>query len=202
VKQLLMFLILTLPAGAQWRHFGRPETRATGYFGGGAAVPINPAARALDTGWSLSGGVGVTYKWTGVMLDANFSDFGLNRATLARVGAPHGNQKYWSVTVNPVFHVNERGPIDFYVTAGGGLYSQVTEFHAHDGSYGPYGYRGDLLGRNTLYKPGVNGGAGFAFNLGSHSPVKIFTEARFHHMFTDGSGSGVSYIPITVGLCF
>ena len=202
MKQLLIFLILTLPAGAQWRHFGTPETRVTGYFGMGAAAPINPAARLLDTGWSVSGGVGVTSKYAGVMLDANFVDFGINRATLARVGAPRGDQKYWSLTVNPVFHVNERGPVDFYVTAGAGLYSQITEFRARDGFDGPFGGRGDLLGRDTLYKPGVNGGAGFAFNLGYHSPVKIFTEARFHHMFTAGSGSGVSYIPITVGVRF
>jgi hypothetical protein len=202
VKQLLILFILTLPAGAQWRHFGPPEARFTGYFGGGAAFPINPAARRLDPGWSISGGVGATSKYVGVMLDANFSDFGINRATLARVGAPKGDQKYWSLTVNPVFHVNERGPIDFYVTAGGGLYSQITEFRARDGFDGPYGGRGDLLASNTLYKPGVNGGAGFAFSLGPHSPVKIFTEARFHHMFTAGSGSGVSYIPVTVGVRF
>jgi hypothetical protein len=202
VKQLLIFFILTLPAGAQWRHFGNSETRATGYFGAGAGVPINPAARRLDIGWAVSGGVGVTSRFVGLMLDVNFVDFGLNRATLARVGAPHGDQKYWSITANPVFHVNERGPIDFYVTAGGGLYSQITEFRAGSDYYGPYGGGGDVLARNTLYKPGVNGGAGFAFRPGLHSPVKIFTEARFHHMFTNGSGSGVSFIPVTVGVRF
>jgi len=197
VKQLLIFLILTLPAAAQWRHFGPKETRVTGYFGMGAAVPINPAARLLDTGWSLSTGVGVTGKYVGVLLDANYSDFGLNRTALARVGASHGDEKYWSLTVNPVFHVNERGPIDFYVTVGGGLYSQIVDFHDHNG-FGPYGGHGS----DTLYKPGVNGGAGFAFNPGPHSPVKIFAEARFHHMFTSGPGAGVSYIPITVGVRF
>jgi hypothetical protein len=200
VKHLLIFFILTLPAGAQWRHFGGSETRATGYFGAGAAFPINPAARRLDTGWTVSGGVGVTSRFVGLMFDVNYVDFGLNRATLARVGAPRGDQKYWSITANPVFHVNQRGPIDFYVTAGGGLYSQITEFRGSD--YGPYGGRDDLLGRNTLYKPGVNGGAGFAFRPGTHSPVRIFTEARFHHMFTNGSGPGVSFIPVTVGVMF
>jgi hypothetical protein len=202
VKPFFLFLLMTLPAAAQWRHFGSPETRLTGYFGAGAAAPINPAATRLDTGWSLAGGIGATTNYVGVMLDATFVDFGLNRATLLRAGAPRGDQKYWALTANPVFHVNQRGPVDFYVTAGAGLYSQITEFRFGHGYTGPFSGRDDLLGRDTIYKPGVNGGAGFSFNLGYHSPVKIFAEARFHHMFTDGSGAGVSFIPVTVGVRF
>ena len=202
MKPLLIFLLLTAPAGAQWRHFGTPERQVTGYFGVGAAAPINPAATRLDTGWSLAGGVGVTTNYVGVMLDATFVDFGLNHTALLRAGVPEGSQKYWAITGNPVFHVNQRGPVDFYVTAGGGLYSQITEFRLGRGYSGPFSGGDDLLGRYTLYKPGVNGGAGFSFNLGYHNPVKIFAEARFHHMFTAGPGSGVSFIPVTVGVRF
>jgi hypothetical protein len=199
-KLLIFSLACALPAAAQWRHFGE-GVRPTGYFGVGAATPINPAATRLDTGWSLSGGVGVTSRYVGLMVDANFTDFGINTETLRRVGAPRGSQKYWSLTLDPVFHVNQRGPIDFYVTGGGGLYGQVTDYRLRYSGGGPFDGRDDLLFSNTIYKPGVNGGAGFAFNIGGyHNRVKIFTEARFHHMFV--GRSGVSYIPVTVGVRF
>jgi len=202
MKKLVFFSILsTLPAAAQWRHFGQEHLRPTGYFGVGAATPINPAATRLDTGWALNGGVGVTTRYFGVMLDGSFTDFGINSETLRRAGAQHGSQEYWSVTVDPVFHVNQRGPVDFYIMAGGGLYAQVTDYHLRFSGGPSYGGGDDLRFSNTLYKPGVNGGAGFAFNLGGRrNRVKIFTEARFHHMFI--GDSGVSYIPVTVGVRF
>jgi hypothetical protein len=198
-KLLLFSLACAIPAAAQWRHFGE-GVRPTGYFGVGAATPINPAATRLDTGWALTGGVGVTSRYFGVLLDANFTDFGINSETLRRAGVPRGSQKYWSLTVDPVFHVNQRGPVDFYLTGGGGLYSQVTDFRfGYNG--GGFGSDGDVRFSNSIYKPGVNGGAGFAFNVGGwHNRVKVFTEARFHHMFI--GRTGVSYIPVTVGVRF
>jgi hypothetical protein len=128
MKKLLIFaLVAAIPAAAQWRRFGQEEVRPTGWLGLGAATPINPLATRLDTGWSISGGAGITSKYVGIMLDANYTDFGINREELRRIGAPRGSQKYWSITVDPVFHVNQRGPVDFYVTGGAGLYSQVTQ---------------------------------------------------------------------------
>ena len=133
-KYLFLVILSAFPCAAQWRHFGDYPTRATGYFGGGFSPPINPAARNLDVGWGLAGGVGVTTKYVGVMLDAMFNDFGINRATLGRVGANDGSQRYWAVTLDPVFHVNQRGPVDFYVTGGGGIYSQITDFSMNEGA--------------------------------------------------------------------
>jgi hypothetical protein len=187
MKKLLIFLaIAALPAAAQWRKFGE-RTQVEGFFGVGVVTPINPIARQLDTGWSLAGGVGVSSRYLGVMLDANYTDMGINHETLRILGVPHGDQKYWSLTVDPIFHVNRRGPVDFYLTGGGGLYSQINDLHHyHD---------------NALYKLGVNGGAGFAFNVGGrHNRVKLFTEARLHHMFVGRSGA--SYIPVTFGVRF
>src|SRR5436190_15389027 len=193
MTQVLCVLMLrALPSTAQWRHFGDYPTRATGYFGGGFSQPINPAARNLDIGWNLAGGVGVTTKYVGVMLDAMFNDFGLNRSTLGRVGASDGSQRYWAVTVDPVFHVNQRGPVDFYVTGGGGLYSQITDIDVRSGFRGP-SRDGSFSVSNTLYKPGVNGGAGFSFNLDRRGSVRVFVESRFHHMFTR---NGASLVPV------
>src|SRR6266699_1377066 len=117
-----------------------------------------------------------------------FSEFGINHAALFQAGVPRGDQKYWAVTVDPIFHVNERGLLDFYITGGGGIYSRITEYKFRSSYGGPYSDRSDLLASYTVYKPGVDGGAGFAFNIG-YTPVKVFVEARFHHMFFRGSGA-------------
>jgi hypothetical protein len=195
-KFSLLFMLIALPAAAQWRHFGSEPTRATGYFGVGFSEAINPAARNLDPGWNLAGGVGVTSKYVGVMLDAMFNDFGVTHSTLVRAGASEGSQRYWAVTVDPIFHVNQRGPVDFYVTGGGGIYSQITDLSLRGGR-GPF--RDELSSTYTIYKAGVDGGAGFSFNVGYRSRVKIFVEARFHHMFTR---TGVSFVPVTLGVRF
>ncbi len=198
-RLLLILLLASAPASAQWRHFGTDQTRLTGYFGAGFATPVNPLGRRLDPGWSIGGGVGVTNNYIGLMLDAMFVDFGINRSTLIQVGAPRGDQKYWALTANPVFHVNERGPVDFYVTAGGGLYSQIVEYRTGYRGDPFYGYD-DLLGSYTLYRAGVDGGAGFSFRLGYGNNIKFFAEARYHHMFTRGSGA--SFVPVTLGIRF
>jgi len=193
-------MITVLPAGAQWRHFGQ-ESPLTGYFGAGFSEPVNPLARSLDTGWNIEGGVGVRQKYVGVLLDALYTDFGINRHALSQAGVPRGDQKYWAVTVDPIVHLNPHGPVDFYITGGGGLYSQITELR---GSYGygyGYGYGGnDYHANYTIYKGGVDGGVGFAFHIGLGNTAKLFAEARYHHMFLYGSGA--SFIPVTVGLRF
>ena len=196
MKVLFITLIAAaLPASAQWRSFGS-EAHATGFFGLGFSAPVNPLAAQLDAGWNLAGGIGVTNQYVGILLDGMFSDFGINHAALIQTGVPRGDRKYWAVTVDPIIHVNERGPVDFYITGGGGIYSQVTEYRFERGGF--ISSRNDLLASYSIYKPGVDGGAGFAFNLG-YSPVKIFVEARFHHMF---NGPEASFIPVTLGIRF
>ena len=201
MKRLLLFIIVAvLPMSAQWRRFGHSSTRPTGFVGGGFSTPVNPVATRLDAGWNLAGGVGVTRGSVGVMVDAMLTGFGITHDALVSAGARKGSQKYWAVTVDPIFHVNERGPVDFYLTGGGGLYSRITKYRASSGFVGQDSGRYDLISSDTVYKPGVNGGAGFSYRLSYRSSIKVFAEARYHHMFTRGSGA--SLIPVTVGVRF
>jgi hypothetical protein len=198
MKVTLAFLIscsvAALPAAAQ------PLARPTGYIGVGSSHPVNPLAARVDTGWNLTAGIGVVTEYVGLMLDFTYNDFGINRRNLNRAQAEEGSQRYWAVTLNPIFHVNQRGPVDFYVTAGGGIYSQITELRSRFGDPFPGGFEHhDRIRRNTIYKPGVDGGVGFAYQIG-FTGVRLFAEARFHHMFTDGSGT--SFVPVTVGVRF
>jgi len=199
MKQFLLFLSLTaLPALAQPPgYFGSEPWRPTGSFGVGFSTPVNPLANRLNTGWNIAGGIGVTRNYFGVTVDGMLNDFGINRRTLAQVGARSGSQKFWAVTVDPTFHVNDRGPLDFYVIGGGGLYGRYTKYRATSNAAGP-GF--DLVSSEQLLRPGVNLGAGFAFSLSEYSSIKIFAEARYHRMFTPGTDA--SFIPVTVGIRF
>jgi hypothetical protein len=201
VKLLLLSLIAAVscaPASAQFRRFGS-DTRLSGYFGVGFANPVNPLGTRLDEAWSFAGGVGLTREYTGIMFDVTFADFGIGHSALLRQGADSGTQKYWSFTLDPVLHVNQRGPIDFYLTGGGGFYDQITNYRVRF-SQGSVGGRYDLIQSNSIVKPGVDAGAGFSFNLGYQTRVKAFVEARFHHVFTREPGT--SYIPVTIGVRF
>ena len=156
---------------------------------------MNPLARRLDAGWNIAGGVGLSQGYVGLMLDGFFTDFGITHNALVRDGATRGSQRFWAVTVDPIVHVNERGPADFYLTGGAGIYGQLTKLRAPAGAASQF----DLTRTENLYRAGVNGGAGFAFNL-NDTRLKLFLEARYHHIFTPGSGG--SLIPITVGVRF
>lgn len=199
-RVLLCMVIAGLPAAAQWRHFGTQPARMSGFFGIGFSEAANPLARGLDAGWNLAGGVGVTGDYFGIMADAMFTEFGINDAALNRSGFRRGHQKYWAITADPIIHINQRGPVDFYITGGGGLYSQITSYRGPFGLAGPYYGREDLTSSNTVFKPGVDGGAGFSFRVGYSETIKIFAEARFHHMFTRDPGA--SFIPVTIGVRF
>ncbi len=189
---LISFALAALPAAAQR---SLPEVRPNAFFGLGFSQPVNPIATRLDTGWNFTGGGGLTTEYVGVLLDFTYNDFGANRRNLNGAGARDGYQRYWALTVDPKVHVNNRGPVDFYVTGGGGLYSQISEYRFRGGGF--YPGPGEFILRDTIYKGGVDGGAGFAFNIG-YSRAKIFAEARFHHMFTHGSGA--NFIPVTIGI--
>jgi len=197
MKQILLILSLSaVPALAQGPYFGSEPWRPTGSFGGGFSTPVNPLANRLDTGWNIAGGIGVTSNYFGVTLDGMLNDFGINGRTLAQAGARTGSQKYWAVTVDPAFHVNDRGPLDFYVIGGAGLYGRYTKYRASSGSRSGF----DLVSSDQILRPGVNLGAGFAFNLSEQSNIKFFAEARYHRMFV--AGADASFIPVTVGIRF
>jgi len=185
---------LSLAAQPRWAN----EVRGAGWFGAGPSVALNPIARNLnDVGWNIAGGAGITGRYFGVMLDATYNEFGIGRRTLFQNGADDGHQRFWGFTLDPVFHVNQRGPVDFYITGGGGIYGAQTSLNQrfYSGNF----YRNDYYFRSTTYKPGVDGGVGFAYSIGG-SRIKVFAEARFHHVFTSGTES--SFIPVTLGVSF
>ncbi len=194
--------LATAPTWAQFSHF-------TGYVGGGFTQPVNPIARRLDPGWNIAAGVGTNVNTHfGINLDFMYNQMGINSSFLNQAGAPDGNVHVWGFTLDPVIHVAEDGPVDFYITGGGGIYNRTVEYTQPGVSTGLFfdpwfGYypaafgTNQVLGSFSQYKAGVDGGAGFSVRLGP-SRVKAFAEARYHHIFTRNVATDI--IPVTFGL--
>ena len=187
------------------------QPRFTWFVGGGPTVTINPIGSRLDNGWNVSAGAGVTGRTVGLNLDFMFSNNDINQNVLNQVGAPNGSTRTWGVTLDPVVHFrpHSESPVDFYLTGGGGIYHRtveytqpavvtITAFDPWFGAFFPANVAtNQVIGSYGVYKPGVDGGAGMTFKLGS-SNVKVFAEARFHHIFT--SRVDTNLIPVTIGL--
>ena len=206
MKKIALYLVSLcaagIPAFAQFSHF-------TGFVGGGFTTPINPIGSRLDNGFNITAGAGVNAnRHFGVMLDFIYNENGINRRFLDQVQAPAGSMRVWGFTLDPVFHVTTEGPVDFYVTGGGGIYHRTVEYTQpviqQDVFFDPwYGYYPATFGTNQVigsygqYKGGVDGGVGLSFKLGN-SKVKAYAEARYHHIFTRSVETGI--LPVSFGL--
>jgi hypothetical protein len=200
---LAFSLLAALPVLAQ--------PRFTGQVGGGFSEPLNPIGTRLDRGFNITAGAGISGKTLGALVNFHYNDFGINQTALANVGAPDGTTRIWAFTLDPIVHLSPRpeGPVDFYITGGGGVYHRTVEFTqptlttftAFDPWFGFYPATvatNQILASYAVTKPGVDGGVGMSFKIGKGS-LKAFAEARYHHMFMS-RGPDTSFIPVTFGI--
>ncbi len=174
---------------------GLAQMNLTGYVGAGPTVPLNPlAGQTADKGWNISAGGGFTNHRFGMMLDFMYNDIGINAAGVSAAGASSGNIHTWGFMLDPVLHLSHEGPLDFYVTGGGGIFNQTVDFN-NPGM--PMAGFSPVPSSYSVYKGGVDGGAGVSFKLGS-THLKAFAEARYYYIFT--APVATTMIPITVGL--
>ena len=189
---LCAFALVSLPAMAQreWALF-------TADVGGGFSAPVYRAGSQLDYGWNLNAGAGVRpIPYLGIKIDFGYNQFDFTRAGANNLGFPRAQDRIFSFTLDPIIHVNPRGPVDFYLVGGGGVYHQTIDVHGpfFAGGGSPFFFDGS----QSVVKPGVNGGAGFQFGV-RHS-LKFYAEARYHNMYM--SGHDVSWVPVTFGVRF
>jgi len=179
--------------------------------GGGFTVPTDRAAERVNTGWNVNfrGGVSIPNQLL-ADLDFTYVVHRLNDATLTELGEPDGGVGVWSLTFNPVVRLAPKSSrVQPYVTAGYGLYHlnfKLTEpttvptilcdpfFGCFPGVVGV----DQVVASNSTYKGGFNAGGGFDIPFGK-SNMKLFTEARYHRMFTT-QGRDITYIPVTFGI--
>jgi len=178
-------------------------------IGGGFTQGVGGTGRRLDPGWNFDAGAGFNlHPYFGIMAQLNFNQMDVNSGTLNAIGVPGGNVRQWSLTLDPVIHTNPRGPVDFYLIGGGGLYQRTQEFTrpttavltGFDPYFGFYRFgvpADQVISSYTVNKPGVNGGAGLSFGTKWH--VKFYAEARYHRMFL-GNDRHSDLLPVTFGL--
>jgi opacity protein-like surface antigen len=199
---LCLFVLAPLPALAQ------AERYLTADIGGGFSSPVYSTGGRLQNGWNFGMGVGVRpFPYLGVKVDFGYNQLDVNRATLNNLHFPNGDMRIFSFTLDPIIHVNPRGPVDFYLVGGAGVYHRTIEFTAPTGAiftgfdpffgfFYPVGVPANqVLASQTTVKPGVNGGAGFQF--GFRHTIKFFAEARYHNMYTRGRDT--TWVPVTFG---
>jgi hypothetical protein len=182
--------------------------RASFNIGAGFTPLVGNTSRRLDTGWNIQGGAGVNFtSRLGAMLQFQYNGFGINDRTLAQFGVPDGDVSLWSLTLNPVVHLNPRGPVDWYFIGGGGLYSRtqrftepsVAVFTGFDPFFGFFPVAvptNNILAEYTVMKPGVNFGGGLTF--GTRWKAKFYAEARYHRMLMRNTHTDL--IPVNFGI--
>lgn len=184
---------------------------------GGATVPVSDLSDISKTGWHagalLEAGVPL-FPW-GLRVDATWNQLGEKEANFATV-----KNRIIDGTVNATYSFGGLSTTKFYLIGGLGVYNIKTEVEgsppvlndlsARNSQRGAAGISRQIappppslqivdLGNdsNSQTKFGLNGGAGFRFQLTGFS---TFIEARWHTIFTEGSNAQM--IPISVGFTF
>jgi opacity protein-like surface antigen len=202
---LALFFLLIPPADAQIL------SHLTFSAGAGPSFPTGAAGDDLNSGWNfgLSGGYNLT-RHLSANLDFGYNRWGLNSSALAQFGEPDGHTSLWSLTFNPRYRFRPGKKLDFYTTAGFGLYHrnlELTQPATQTGFYCDpfFGYCypvsvavNEVVASFSTYKGGFNVGAGWTYRLGD-SRWKVFSEARYQRMFTT-YGDDLTAVPVTIGL--
>lgn len=159
---------------------------------GGASFPVSDYKTFLKTGWNAGAFVnlGIANWPVGVRIDGQWNQFAVKNLSGVHFRDIHG-------TADAVANVGNGKAVKFYVLAGVGVYN-IKATGSNDGV--------DYSSGKSETKFGLNGGAGFKFNVGSLSP---FVEARYHYVFLNGNslsnnGSNPKFqmIPVSIGLSF
>jgi Outer membrane protein beta-barrel domain len=184
--------------------------RFTFDVGGGFTQPLGHLDSRIDTGWNIQAGAGINIvPWLGVMGQFMYTESSLSGSFLQSVGEPDGNFRMWGFSLDPIVRFNPRGKVDFYLIGGPGVYRRTVEFTqptiATVTAFDPFfGYffpvnvpANQVIGSFGTTKFGMNGGGGFTVRLGN-SNLKLFGEARYIKMYTQGTSTSV--LPVTFGL--
>ncbi len=191
------------------------DTVANVYFAGGYTVATGEAARFVDNGWNVGGGIQWRLAPGPVSLRLDF-EYSRNKATnqLLSEGAAanqtqinHGWSELFSNDIDAIVHLPFARGIDPYLLAGGGgaiRRISLTQTVTSGGSYcndwtgfcSAGHYPGDVLvNSKSTGRWEWNAGVGVSFSLGGGD--SLFIEARYIEMETPVK---TGFIPIRVGL--
>jgi len=189
--------------------FGQGDNKLGFNIGAGFTAPSGPSHSRVDTGFNL--GAGVAYNvmpHVGVQLDFGYNQLGLKSSILSAVGVPDGEARLYSLTLNPIVHLNPHGNFDAYIIGGGGYYHRTVEFTvptvttvtAFDPFFGFFPLdvpANQVVGSYGQNKGGLNIGAGASFRVKADSNAKFYAESRYHYVYT--SPIRTTVWPVTFG---
>lgn len=164
---MLLTAAAALPAHAQVSSPIKFNVRA------GAAIPMGNFADAVNTGFTIGGGLTLRAPLMPVALrvDGDYNRFAFDQV----IPGTDENMSLWSVTANAQL-APALSPV--YFIGGVGAYSMSWEGESE-----------------TDF--GLNGGAGLRIPL---TGFNTFVEARFHSVFSEGENT--NYLPIIFGVEF
>jgi len=207
---VLLMSQVALAQGGYGYGYGHDWSKVAFNVGAGVNVPVGTGSDFLTPGWTFNAGGGFKPdRHLSLGLDFNYDHWKLNSRALGTFDVPAGHTNVWSLTFNPTYNFYPRSKVDFYTTAGYGLYHRNLVFTQPvlqnvitcDPFFGFCFNQTEtvnqVLAQFGTYKGGFNVGGGFSFRLGE-SPFKFYTEARYHQMFN--SGTDMKFIPITFGI--
>ena len=197
-------LLFVSPATAQNEH------KLTFHFGAGFTQPVHYTSNHLDTGFHITTGGG--YNFTpdlGILGEFGFNQLGVSSNVLTSLAVPNGSMRIYSVTANPIVHLNPHGRFDAYVIGGGGFYRRTIEltepsivtvpaYEPFLGVFFPMAISlNNVVASFTQNKGGLNIGGGLTVRVREDSEAKFFVETRYHHVFTNPKTTNL--FPVTFG---
>jgi len=185
--------------------------------GGGFNGPTEDSAPYITWGGNITLGAGYRFNsMFTLMTEYQFIDDKLPGRLIGETGANGGHAHIWSLTLDPVIDLTPKGPIDVYVTGGGGFYRKVTSFtDPQEVLFCNYYFCGIgttnvVVGHFSSNQGGWNVGAGIAHRMGGN--MKLFAEARYldvdspavttepNGLGTTTVGAETKIIPVTFGV--
>jgi hypothetical protein len=182
---------------------------------GGATVPVSDLSDISKTGWNagvlLEAGVPL-FPW-GLRVDAAWNQLGEKESDFGKI-----KNRIIDGTLNATYSFGGLSTTKFYLIGGVGVYNMKTEtpivppmvanvsadVAQRDASgisrqIAPPSYQviETTDASHSQTKFGLNGGAGFRFQL---TGFATFVEARWHTIFTEGKNAQM--VPISVGITF
>jgi opacity protein-like surface antigen len=176
--------------------------------GGFTAAP-GRTGEAVNTGWNLGAGGGYNFsRHLGLNLDYQFHRFGFNEGAVSSLRGIDGALRVSNFSLNPVWRIAPGRKAGAYLTGGYGVYTLTAAFEGTATSAGrscnpafggclPGFAAGGSLGDITTTRGGFNAGAGFEFRV-RETRTKLFTEARYHRIFT--TGKSLEMVPVSFGV--
>jgi hypothetical protein len=163
-------------------------SRYTFDIGGGYTMPVGSTSNNRDPGWNVRGGAGYNFSPNfGAMLNVGYDSLGISSTSLINAGATNGDINVFHATIDPVARLRLNGRLNLYLTGGGGVFHRTRDVDFPSFPSSTY----------TVTRPGFDVGGGVEYGIFGHA--RVFTEAKWDHIFGAYGTKYMDIIPVSFG---